>query len=508
MQDLVELANLLNRTKLRANGAMQFIIESGSIMDTLFQGLLDKTIQTDDDAKAILKNEGSKLTSHKNKLKDRLLDALFLLDFKEANFTSRQKAYAECSKKWAVCMSLLVRNAKITGIDQMEKLLRHAIHFEFTEMTLDILRVLKLQYSTIDGDEKKYAEIKELYHKYERIWRMESKAEEYYAEIMIRYTNNKATQLENTDLARQYHAELAPYMQECDSFKLHLFGRLVQLMIHSTANDYRPTAALCEDAIAFFDKKEFDSGIPLQVFYYNLIVCYLQLREFEKGQEMIVRCEYFFEEGSFNWFKLQELFFLLAMHTQHYDEAWKIYERVIRYPKFDEKIPQIVEMWKIYEAYVHYLLKIGKISEQVLGDKPPKFKLSKFLNELAMYSKDKRGMNSSILIVQILFSIYEKNYDQSIDHIERIEKYCSRYLKENDTFRSNAFIKMLLQIPLGAFHREAVRRKAERYFKQLQGVPLESANQTHEIEIIPFEQLWDMTLETLEMKIHKPRGRP
>jgi hypothetical protein len=503
MQDLVELANLLNRTKLKGNGALQYIIESGSKMEALFHGLLDKSIQSDDDAKAVLKEEGSKLVSQKNKLKERLLDAVFLLDFKEANFTSRQKAYAECSKKWAVCMNLLVRNAKITGIDQMEKLLRHSIQFEFTEMTLDILRVLKLQYSTIDGDQKKYQDVKALYQKHERIWIMESKAEEYYSELMIHYTNNKSTQRENTALAQQYFDALGPFMETCDSFKLHLFGRLVQLMIHSTVNDYAPTAALCEDAIAFFDKKDYDSGLPLQVFYYNLVVCYLQLREFEKGHLMIQRCEYFFEEGSFNWFKLQELFFLLAMHTGHYDEAWKTYERVVRYPKFDEKIPQIVEMWKIYEAYVHFLAKIGKISAETVGDKPVKFKLSKFLNELQMFSKDKRGMNSSILIAQLLFTIAERNYDQSIDYIERIEKYCSRYLKDPDTFRSNTFIKMLLQIPQGSFHREAVRRKAERHQKQLLAVPLESANQTHEIEIIPFEQLWDLTLESLDLKIYK-----
>ena len=57
-------------------------------------------------------------------------------------------------------MTLLIRNAKITGIDQLERLLRHAKHFEFTELTLDILRVLRLQYSTVDGDIEKYEAIK------------------------------------------------------------------------------------------------------------------------------------------------------------------------------------------------------------------------------------------------------------------------------------------------------------------------------------------------------------
>jgi hypothetical protein len=95
-------------------------------------------------------------TKLKSKLKERLLDSFFLLHFKEANFTSRQKAFFECYKKWATVMTLLSRNAKVIGIDQLERLLKHTVHFEFTELTLDILRVLRLQYSIVDGDIKKY----------------------------------------------------------------------------------------------------------------------------------------------------------------------------------------------------------------------------------------------------------------------------------------------------------------------------------------------------------------
>lgn len=503
MKDLVELAGLLNKTKLKSNGAMQFIIEPGSKMETLFQALLDKQVESDEDAKSLLKEDGSSMASLKNKLKDRLLDAFFLLDYKDSNFSDRQKAFAECYKKWAVGMTLLIRNAKITGIDLLERLMRHSTHFEFTELTLDILRVLKLQYSTIEGDMRKYEETKVKFRQYEQIWMMESKAEEYYSDLMIHYTNSKSTQQETSDQARKYYAELEPFMQECSSFKLHLFGRLVQMMIYNTVNDYVSTAKLCEDAIEFFDKKQYDSGLPLQVFYYNLVVCYLQLKEFDKGQQVINRCEYYFAEGSFNWFKLQELFFMLAMHTGHYADAWRLHERVTGYPRFSEKPHQIVEMWKIYQAYLYLLLKLGNIPAEVVGEKAGKFKVGKFNNEISNYIKDKRGMNISILIFQILYTIAERDYNQAIDRIDAIEQYCKRYLKDQATFRSNTFIKMLLQIPIANFHREAVKRKTEKLQKQLDTVPLEAANQTHEIEIVPYEALWNMTLESLQLKIHK-----
>ncbi len=504
MRDLVELVGLVNKTKLKGSGMLKFIIEPDSKMEILFNALLDKKIESDEDAKSLFKKGGGddvNLTSLKNKLKERLLDAIFLLDFKDANFTNRQKAFFECYKKWSAAMTLLIRNAKITGIDVLERLLKHAKHFEFTELTLDIIRVLRLQYSTVDGDLEKYEEMKAQYLEYEKIWQMESKAEFFYSELMAQYTNSKSTKEEVTQQAEEYYAELKPFMAICPSFKLHLFGRMVHLLIYNSINDYVGTAKFCEDAIAFFDKKDYDSGLPLQVFYYNLIVCYLQLGEFDKGQKAIERCEYFFEEGSFNWFKLQELFFLLAVRTEHWEEAYHLYERVTNYPRFEDKQIQIVEMWRIFQAYVFYLIKIGKIPDSILSERSRRFKMGKFINEITLFAKDRSGMNISVLIAQILYAIAEKDYKKSSDRIEGIEKYCSRYLKGDATFRSNCFIKMLLQVPQANFHREASSRKAERYYKQLRTVPLDAANQAHEIEIIPYEILWELVLESLQMKI-------
>ncbi|MBL7783415.1 MAG: hypothetical protein JNM22_19440 [Saprospiraceae bacterium] len=509
MRDLIELTNLLNTTKMKGDGMMKFIIEPNTKMERLYEALISKKVKSDEDAKTLFGDQESatNLTGLKNKLKERLLDSVFLLDFKEANFSSRQKAFYECYKKWSVAMTLLTRNAKITGIDLLERLQRHSIHFEFTELTLDIMRVLKLQYSVVEGDMEKYQDAKNKYFRYEHIWMMESKAENYYSELMIQFTNSKSTKTEVTDLAKTYYAELEGFMKECDSFKLHLFGRMIQLTIYNSANDYFETARLCEDAIAFFDKKEYDSGLPLQVFYYNLVVCYLQLREFEKGQEVIGRCEYFFTEGTFNWYKLQELFFLLAMHSGHYEEAYRLYEKITNYPRFNEQAHQIVEMWKIYEAYVQFLIRIGEIPDEMVSEKARKFRVGKFLNEVNEYIKDKRGMNISVLIAQILFNIADRDYDEAIERIDAIEKYRSRHLKEDDTFRSNCFIKMLLQIPLVNFHREAVLRKADRFHKNLLTVPLESATQMHEVEIIPYEPLWDMIIRNLELKIYNSKKK-
>ncbi len=282
---------------------------------------------------------------------------------------------------------------------------------------------------------------------------------------------------------------------------------MIQTIIYTSRNDYAATAEVCEDAIRFFEQKQFESKLPLQAFYYQLVVCYTQMRAFDKGQQIISRYQSIFDEGSFNWFKLQELYLLLSMHTQHYTDAWRCHQSVVQHARFESQPPQIREMWKIYGAYVHYLRQAGKVEGVEDLPEAGKFRMGKFLNEIPTFSQDKRGMNIPILIVQILFLISEREYALAIDRIEAIEKYCSRYLKQNDTFRSNCFIKMLLQMPAASFHQEAVFRKAQKHLEQLQSMPLEIANQTHEIEIIPYEDLWTMAMENLQNQIFKPRGK-
>ncbi len=502
MKYLIELVALLNKNKLKSNGLWNVLLEPASKMEALYELVHDNRVQTDEEAAALLYEHQEELYRYgslKNKLKDRLIEGLFLLDFKEPAFSDRQRAYYECNKKWAAAQILMTRNARLNGIEQLEKLLRLTTRFEFTELSLNVLRMLRLHYGTVEGDQKKYDQINEQFQELQTLWLRENRVEELYTELTVKYVTSKSAKQDISTLSKQYYDEIAPWLGESDAFKLHLMGRLLQVTIFSSVNDYHQTAALCEEAIRFFEQKPYDSGLPLQVFYYQLVVCYIQLKEFDKGQAMVDKFHHLFEEGSFNWFKLQELYYLLAMHTAQYSEAALVCHKVLRHAKLPAQPGHVAEMWKIYEAFIQFLYKIEKIPQP---PKPVKFRMHKFLNEIPVFSKDKRGMNIPILILQILFLISERNYDLSIDRIDAIEKYCSRYLKRNETFRSNVFIKMLIHIPLASFHAEAVKRKTDKLFELLKENPLEIANQPHEIEIIPYEELWDMLLQRLDLKIH------
>jgi tetratricopeptide (TPR) repeat protein len=507
MRDLVELVLLLNSQRIKASGWRSLLLEAGSRMEQLYDGIASGKISSDEDAlRIIYQSDGiqGRLPSLKNKLKERLLDALFIIDYHQSGLTDRQTAYYECHKRWSAAMILLSRNAKITAIDLLETLMRHTVKFDFTELTLDIVRLLRLHYGTVEGNNRKYEHYRERYRYYQTVGAAENEAEELYADLVIQYVNSKSAKEQTHELAIEYYKKLELYLAISESFKLQLCARLIQLMIYTTVADYRKAAALSEDAIAFFNKKPYNSGVPLQVFYYQLLVCYLQLHEYDNGKQLFEQYKNIFsEEGSFNWFKFQELFFLFGMHTGNYEDALSVCIYVVDHPKLAEHPDHIIESWRIYEGYVQYLIHIGLLPKGELTGRMGKFKVTKFLNEIPTFSQDRRGMNIPVLALQILFTISSKEYQKAIDRVEAIEKYCGRYLRHNDTFRSNCFIKMLLQIPAGSFHKEAVVRKAEKYLNMLKSMPVEIANQSHEIEIIPYEVLWEIILHHLPAQHYK-----
>ncbi len=95
-----------------------------------------------------------------------------------------------------------------------------------------------------------------------------------------------------------------------------------------------------------------------------------------------------------------------------------------------------------------------------------------------------------------------------VDKIDALSQYCYRYLRDDETFRSNCFIKMLMLIPKIGFHPLRLERHANKLLKKLQSKPFKIDEQSIDIKIINFELLWEYILEQLNLNLSsKKRSR-
>ena len=166
-----------------------------------------------------------------------------------------------------------------------------------------------------------------------------------------------------------------------------------------------------------------------------------------------------------------------------------------RFPKLQENFKEI---FFTTLGYIHIVVDSGIAGDsKEISKKVPEFKLGRFLNTTPVFSKDKRGINVSILLMHIAFLLQRKDYNAIIDRTDSLNQYAYRYLRKDDSFRSNCMIKMVIQMTKADFHPVRTARYTADLRKQLSHVTLAGSGENIEVEIIPFEVLWDIMIKAL-----------
>lgn len=510
MKNLRELVYIVSQNRINQIELLNTKKHSQSKVNRLFSAISRGEVNNDEEAFRLLypdTNSKSAFNNLKAKLREKLLNTLFFIDIYEANHSDRQISFFEAHKDYAAAQILLAKNAQKSAVELLKKLLKKCEHYEFSELSLMITRSLCLHYSTRIGDEKRYNYYDKKRTHYEVITNLEAKAEKYYSQIILKFVNKKSPKPHLVQQAALFCAELIPELKKCTSYKFHLFTSLIRLFQYTCTNDYPATLPISAEVIRFFEKKPFSANTPIQLCHHHQLVAYIQLEDYENARQVAELSQQLTQDGTFNWFNNLEYLFLLAMHTSRFQEAYQLFSTAVTHKRFSFLPEYVQEMWEIYQAYLHLMIDLGKVEVNEEDNNFTPFRIQRFLNSIPIYSKDKQGMNIAILIVQILFYLQKGKYDLSIDRIETIEKYCSRYLMTPETIRSYYFIKLLLVIPQVGFHRTAVERHTKKYLDKLRGASSEFSQQFHKIEIIPYELLWETALDMLGQSIVKVRRR-
>ena len=230
---LKELVYVVSRNKVKKIDLLDLASPSPSRINEMYQLLAEGQVESEEELRTILQEKGVKASAYRNikkVLRERLLNTLFFIDAQEKKYADRQKAYYHLQKDFAAAQLLLAKNARSTAAVELEKILKKAEYFEFTEQAMLAARLLCRLIGTLEFDRKRY----EKYHKRLKFYRLqeswEAKAEELYSDLMLRYQNRSFDQMnELASLANQYLKELQPGLEEFSSYLnrldfLTLFG--------------------------------------------------------------------------------------------------------------------------------------------------------------------------------------------------------------------------------------------------------------------------------------------
>ncbi len=431
---------------------------------------------------------------------ERLLNTFFFIDAQHSTLSDLQSTMVVVQKEVAGIRLLNRRSLQLAANVFGEQLLTIAIEYEISDAIVDLLRMIKGNIVTQTGDMKKYQYYDKLYEKHLAILLAEMEAQRLLEKIRIHLVKSIAFRPFLAEQACESYAQLQPYLEKYDTWQLHFFGRVISTMRYSTLNKWRETLVVCEEAIVFFEAKPFNCRNAIATFLHQKLICHLQLRQFEAGFAAAEQAVQSVNVGSMNWYRNLELKMFLCLRTRRFADAYALYQVVLE-AKHSTYLQQTYdETWKIFEAYLYFATKIGMAAPLSIDDTNlGKFKLKKFLNEVYEFTKDKKGMNVPILIVQLLIILSEGLYDKAIDKLEALEKYRSRYIKDEEgSFRCNYFLLALQKMIDTGFNRKAFIIASSPLITTMQTVEIRIEDDGHRLEFVPFDDTWELFLTVLK----------
>lgn len=440
----------------------------------------------------------------KTRLKDKLMNALLFVDTSNQSIEYLYKMVITVGKNYSIMKVLLTYGAKNLACEIGEKTLRLCLKYELNDYGLMFSRYLRRQYGFIRHNKQKYKYYNALTIRLEKIFLAESKSEEYYTEISTNYVTKKDL---NPQKALKklvaYTEELQKEIPNIDSYKYCKDTYQLLTYRYSLEKNHLKVIETVQEAKAYLKKKKFSHGVYEFSFNHDLVVAYNALNQIDKSIQISVLSKDLVAPQTLNWFIIQNILFTLYMYKQNWQEALNVLIEV----KNNKKLltfEHYRQIFSIKEAYLFFLIDYNLINPlDPDSTSKLKFRLNKFLNDVPMYNKDKGGLNLAIKLIELLFLFGERKYAAITEKLSAFSQYQHRYLKNDETLRYSIFIKMLLSLPESKYNPIRVQRQVAKLHDRLLNAPKQITENTLDVEVIPYEVLWEYIIKLLKKKKRK-----
>lgn len=431
----------------------------------------------------------------KTRLNQELFDRILVDSGKKENISNRLNQLFDIQRKFIVASILNEKNERILSIKMFEKIFKQCLKWEYTFYTMMISRTLYAHYSFFEPNRYKMHLYKTALQDSEKLLVYENKIFSVNAEISHLYqVNRSGLTNKNLETFKNLMKDVMDIHHSYESYNIKLYTYDLIAFYFLTIRDYDKVIEIAEEGKKYFSSKYFKDTRGIIINNINIINAFIYKNELDKSLTILNETLTFITEGTRIWVRLKSFEYVIYTLQNKYESLYRVYRETE--PKVKLDIDK--EEWLIRSAYIHFLIRMGKITiPEKDGKKPYSFVLSKFLNSVTFYSKDKSGLNISVIIIQILFYFLEKKWDKVLDKIEGLKQYTFRYLTKDESMRSNCFIKMLIAAEKANFNRQLTITYTKSHYEKMIKSPYVLSENSAFVEIIPYETLWNITLELL-----------
>lgn len=420
----------------------------------------------------------------------KLLNQLYFLDHSDPRHLVSRRYELEClDLLHKVSILYAEREYKLTE-RLLLRCLRLAEAGEFTQYAVQSARMLRNLYAE-QRQPIPYKKVTKVLLHAQQVLVWEDEAEQLYADIQLMLSGTVAGRRAALALLPERIAQLEALNRRARSFTTYNFLYRIRLAYEEQQGNYQEIIK----ATAAASRRMRDGKLNVRRFdirfnHFMSIYAYLRGRQPVQGLQLAEQYVRDFHQSSNNWFYFEEHHVLLALHAQQYERAQQLMKVISKNPAYSTQREAALQRWDLYKSYIDFVLPPPRVLT------PRQRQMAQWVLQLPEYSRDKRGHNVAILVLQVLYFLRERRLEEVLMRLESLRKYQQRHLFEATTLRSRLFLRLLQVIVEKNFDAPAAAARGQALLQQLQDTP-PPGEAFAEVEIIPYEHLWALVLGLL-----------
>ncbi|MBC8082568.1 MAG: hypothetical protein H7Z21_05095 [Hymenobacter sp.] len=426
----------------------------------------------------------------KSRVQQKMLNHLFFLDESDSRYLSSRRYEQQCLSLYYQVSTLFGEGEYYNAERLARKTLRIAETMQFTHYAVMCGQLLRSIYADTQQPGKFRNNNKKLVANQQRL-ALEEEAARLFWEVKSMIAHTVRARRTILGKIEAYIKLLEGLHQDARTFTTFFYLYRTQLTREELIGNYQEIIRLT----AVTAKKWTEGKINRVRFdkrynNYMSVYAHLRSRQAEKGLKLAEEYAKEFHYSSNNWLYFLEIYMLLALHAGQYGQAQELLQTARKNLYFAKQRQAAQERWDLYEIYLQFIRPEGS---------PLRMRsFNVFVQTVPGHSRDKQGYNVAVLILQFLYYLRQRDVEGLLVRLEGLRKYQQRHLREAGALRSQLFFRLLAVTVKANFNPVLSQHQAEPLLKRMQAAP-PPGEAFSEIEIVPYENLWALTLEILKV---------
>ncbi|MGI4884204.1 MAG: hypothetical protein ACRYFR_04520 [Janthinobacterium lividum] len=420
----------------------------------------------------------------------KMLNHLYFLDYSDQRHLVSKRHELECLSLFHKALVLYNESESSLAVRLLNKCLELSQRDGFTRYGIQAAGLLRVLYAQ-QQQKPQYRAVTKALLELQKVRTFEEEADDIYSDIRLAIAGTVKMRRELLPVMPAYLVKLEELHRKAKSVDTGNYVYQTRLAQQELMGNYAEIIKITAEAARQLKAGKLNPHrFDLRFNHFMSVYAHLLSRQAEKGLKLAAVYDKDFHPSSANWFYFQEHYLLLALHAGDYVQAQQVLQTATGNASFGKQRAAAQQRWELFRAYVDF------VQPPARPTPVRRQQMEQWALTIPEYSRDKRGHNVAILVMQVMYFLRQRDLDAVLLRADRLRKYQQRHLREAANLRTRLFLRLLLLIVEQEFDPARSARQAATLLKQLEDAP-PPGEAFAEVEIIPYETLWQLALQEL-----------